>query len=212
LYFSDTWKFTVQDEIVVDHFDYPTSRELNEFWFGGPEIIAQVVGDLRTVDENSMKLSYDNTGELTSTVVHLPPAPMNWLDGGGQYFNIWLQSSDIRPEDMVYIQIYDQSEMSAVIAVAAPEILNAGEDGQKFSFPFDMLPGMDLTQITQLNISVGNMTEPCLSGNCQGTILVDDMGVTGTACVELEADLDGNGFVDIDDFSIMASQWLEAGC
>jgi hypothetical protein len=159
-----------------------------------------------------MKLTYDNTGELTSTVAYLPPAPQNWLDGGGQYFNIWLQSSTIRPQDMVFIQVYDQSEAFAVIAIAAPEIIGAGQDGQKFSFPLDMLPGIDLTQITQVNISVGNMSEPCLSGDCQAAILVDDMGITGDACVELEADLDGSGFVDIDDFSIMASQWLEEGC
>ncbi len=211
-YFSDTWKFTVQQEVIVDNFDYQTSNELNENWPASPGSFAVVANDMRTVDQNSMKLIYDNSVEMVSGVSRQFQYPQNWLDGAAENFNIWLQSSDIRPEDIVSIQIYDNFNGFAVVEIQAIEILHAGQEGKSFSIPLPMLPGLNLTNVSRIAVTVGNPAWPCPPGECQGSLLIDDIGLTGAECAALQADLDGSGIVDINDFAIMASQWLEVGC
>ncbi|MFI4910711.1 MAG: DUF4347 domain-containing protein [Sedimentisphaeraceae bacterium JB056] len=211
-YFSDVWDFTVQSYLPVEDFDYATSSELYSGWEFLEGAHGSLKTDYRTVDENSLSFNYDNSTAPLSVANHFFDIPQNWLQGGGSELSLWLQSSLIRETDMIILSVTDEMDGVAQAVLPALELVTAGDDGYTWSIPFDQLATADLSGVIQMSIIVDSSFEPCMPGDCEGSILIDDIKVLPPQCVELSGDLDEDGQVNLNDFRILAAQWMQSGC
>jgi len=211
-YRSDVWKFTVQQAVTVDDFNYATVADLHNVWMPINEAQSGPIGDFRTVNENAALVVFSNFLGNYSGIKNLFPGPQNWLLGGGENLNLWLKALEVRDLDMVFVELADASHNVATYHVPAMELIMAGEQGFNLRIPFAAISYIDLANVTSLSIFVDTSMQLCEPGMCGGSIIVDDIRITGAQCFPLEADINNDGIVNLADLGTMAAEWLRTGC
>lgn len=209
------WQFTVSDYAIIDQFEtYTDQTELTGAWTasGGGSIALETEDPTRMAQ--SMKLIYD--GESSASLV-MDANNKDWTRFGAEAFCLWFygdQTNDIEP---IYITLEDGTTSSTVIydELTSPEGAQydvndiAIEDWHTCFIDLQEFAddGIDLANIQKLTIDVGKSGSTGI-----GQLWLDNIRLYAPMCVDAPAmDLNGNCVVDMEDFAVMASEWLDNG-
>ena len=200
---GDVWVLSVSGYETLDDFeDYADTANLETIWSvaGGAVInLEEVVA----MDRKSLKLDYDNTGAIVSEI-SFSPAVTDWRVKDAMSFGLWFRG--VAGNSNEDLSVTFESNSGSQIQTLEYAIDN--DDFSNDAWHERMIDyqdiSVDLSNITKVTLSVGDGVSAGV-----GTIYIDNLGLFACRPGGLEADINGDCVVDINDIAAMAQNWLQ---
>ncbi len=207
---GDLWSYTVQEDITLDDFEgYETSDQLEPMFFTSPNSQLSVSMDPAVAEQRCLRADcYNDMAEPVTHISYQVSGDLTY--GDTDTLSMRLSSENLDEQALVILQISDTHGSSAALPINAFDILNHPVDeGLVLEVPFVDMPAVDFANVLEIALIVENNMSPCLATGCEQTLFIDDIKtIVASDLPPCVADLDGNHTVDILDFAIMASEWL----
>lgn len=208
---AQTFVTATMDELYVDKFEgYGSDADLQAEWAANANASISVGMQQGHADSNSLVVAYDNTASPYVAEITKSFSPAKDFTASGMIaLDIWLLGDPANANEPVYLVLEDGNGATQTIISDG----DADDDGDtdltsdvwsRWIISFGSI-SVDLTDIVSYTIGVGNDVAP----GGTGTVLFDSLMLYGPRGGGLQADITNDSKVDINDFVIMASEWLQ---
>ncbi len=218
---GDVWQFSIFSYRVVDEFEtYPSDAELWNVWKDGAVngTGGYIYLETTTVHEGTSANLYYNNGSLpyiseaNMLCSAKPGCPNDWTASGVKLLTLSLHGNPSFAEKVYVMLKSNGGAQSGIVYYSDVNELRQGLwewyrfwaiDLSRFSSQ-----GVDLHNVTELVIGVGNKASPMAGGS--GSLYVDTIRLQPPMCLASsgDADLNNDCVVDIADLDILANAWL----
>ncbi len=203
---GEVWSFDLNNFVVVDNMDSYLSA--TEQWQISGSGSLSLNTDVKRSAPQSLKIDFWGSNVVVSREFD---SPQDWTFENVAALFMAFKGTDYNPLTPILVKLVDVSNNSATAEYSDPNKLT---DDQTY-LPWNHLnvsladfSGVDLTNVKKISIE---LTNP-LAGT--GTIYVDDIQLFIPRCItsmgNYSGDLNGDCLVDIDDFIVLASDWLKS--
>jgi len=205
---GDVWSFIIPDYILLENYEaYTDSAALIAKWAAGGNSTVSLVNDVTQL--KTMSIAYSNTASpYYSAAVHTfsPAADFTRMDVAALDFRIKGETSNAASP--LYVTISDGT-VTATQSVDASDVQNPAWVIKRFAL--SDFTGVNLAAVTSMTIGVGSGSNP--GAATTGTVLVDEVRLYPARCLAGYPAYDFNKdcIVDIADFGILTSDWLDSG-
>lgn len=223
---GDVWNFRTKGSITLEYFEnyidansLPDSNSLHETWKDGSKDSSS--GSSIALSTNcregvySCQFTYNNTGAIGgkyySEMERTVPFT-NFLVNGAKSLDIWYKGISGNTPQPIYVSLSDGTNTATVSTAAEASQASSvwivwHVDLADFTAANASL---NLNNISTMVIGVGDKSATSSGG--EGIVYFDYFGLWPSRCLTTyTADITGDCKVDIDDFALMASEWLENG-
>ena len=215
------WSFTVSEDIVImieDFESYADIADLRSVWDAehsqSPPSQATIYLEAGTaIDSQSMKLHYDNTSSPYYSEADLVfDTPRDWTQSGVEVLRLSFWGTAANDPERMHVALEDANEIRAEASYDRnPEDLKHEVIWHILSIPLKDFShgGVDLTKIKKLTIGFNDGDEQDV-----GDVYFDDISLAlprYSPIYGTNADIDGDGIVDVNDLAIIASSWCSDG-
>jgi len=218
---GDVWQFSVLSYRVVDEFHtYPSDTELWNVWKDGAVngTGGYIYLETTTVHEGTSANLYYNNGSLpyiseaNMICSAKPGCPNDWTAAGVKILTLSLHGNTSFAEK-VYVMLESNggAQSGIVYYPDANEFRQGSWEWYRF-WAIDLSQfssqGVDLHNVTQLVIGVGNKASPTAGGS--GSLFVDTIRLQPPMWLNRsgDADIDNDGVVNMNDLDALANAWL----
>jgi hypothetical protein len=229
---GDVWSFTVIDHIVVDDMesyeDGCGASAIWEFWKDG-------AGDCNGIGGNgsgssvylatdpvrggaqSMEYWYDNFWEMHdlswSEASLAFSEPQNWTALCANVLTLFFYgdpNNDADDTEQLYVALEDSDANYAEVRYPLQDMDDITvTEWQRWNIPLTDFNDVNLAGVEKLYIGFGERDSWALGGS--GIVYFDDIRLYATVCIPEYgpvADFDGDCFVSLEDYAILASRWF----
>jgi unsaturated rhamnogalacturonyl hydrolase len=206
---SEVLKYILShDPNSIEYFEsYTSDAALRAAWSDGD--INGTSGQVTLGDygDNFMQLSYANDqAPYRSQTDYTFTTAKDFTVNENGYLSALVRGNASNAAEVMYVRLEDQAGNSAMqVMTDATVVRTAG--WMELAFRLSEFTGVDLTQVKKLSIGVGLPNASSATGS--GTIRIDNIRLYPEKCVAVQEDFNGDCMVDMKDFSVIASQWLE---
>lgn len=204
---SEVQKYRLShDTMSIDYFETcSTDAALRTAWTDGASNATTSHITLGDYGDNFMELTYANdqppyyslTGYTFST-------PKDFTADNAYYLSVLVRGNPANTPEQMSVRLEDVNGASAVQIMTDTAVVQTPA-WMELAFSLSDFAGIDLTQISKLQIGVGLPDAASPTG--QGTIRIDNIRLF--PCVSAPEDFDGNCQVDMKDLAVLAGQWLD---
>ena len=202
---SEVQKYLLaHDPNTIDCFEsYSNDTALQAAWAeGGSSVVS--LGDY---GDNFMELTYQNDQPpYRSEATYTFASPKDVAAKEGYYLSVLVRGDVANAAERMYVRLQDVQMNSAVQVMTDTAVVQTA-GWMELAFPLADFTGIDPTQVSSLTIGVGAPDVSSPTG--QGTLRIDNICFSPVICVDKQADFNGNCRIDLEDFSILAGQWMD---
>ncbi|MHC4154584.1 MAG: hypothetical protein ACYST6_06640, partial [Planctomycetota bacterium] len=212
-YTGSVWHFTVRNYILVDDMEsYGDANTIEDTWksYPYPDInngaFALLEEGLVHGGDRSMNCYFDGNFGSYCMVIQIFGTAQNWTVLSVNHLSLWFYGpSWNRPGDRLYITLRDNNRHTATVFYGSDPNDIKQEQWVEWNITLEDFAeqGVDLSQVEELIVGVDS--------EYWGNIYLDDVRLYGTRCIAEHAptaDVTGDCVVDLEDFAVLASQWL----
>jgi len=189
----------------IDKFDtYADTAALKAVWDDTSSSNASISLDTGHNDSNSLKIDYDNTASpyVAETSKTFSPA-MDFTALDMVALDLWFNGQVGNSVEQMYVILEDGTAATQTINYGDGNGNIAVDSWIRWVVPYGTL-SVDPTDIVKITIGIG---EGVAGGT--GTVLFDSLVMYGSRGGVLQADINGDDRVNLEDFAIMAGEWLD---
>ncbi|MCE5187174.1 MAG: hypothetical protein LLF76_13720 [Planctomycetaceae bacterium] len=211
-YKGNLWQFTVADFALVEDFEsYADSAALLASWanpVGGGALSLAAAGGHDAA--KALKFDYDNSGaggKAYYSEAQTAGPTANWMIAGVKAVDIWYKGAVSNTVVPMYAALEDNN--GNAVAVVVNDRADAVVQDQWTVWRIDLadFAGVNLQNVKTFYVGFGDRANPAAGGT--GTVYFDDIALFPPRCLfEVTGDLTNDCFVDLNDFTIMAENWL----
>lgn len=206
---SEVYKYLLaQDPNSIELFEsYADDASVRKVWLDGDRNGTAAHAALGDYGDNFMLLAYENNKPpyyaQTDCVF---AAAKDFTATGTDYLSVLCRGLASNAPEVVYVRLEDLTGAAAVsvmpdtAAVQTPVWL-------ELAFRLSDFAGVDLTQVKQLSIGLGEPGRTSPAGS--GVIRIDTLRLAGRRCAAAEGDFNGDCTIDMEDFAVLAEQWQD---
>lgn len=206
---SEVYKYLLaHDPNSIEYFgSYTDDATLLTAWADGSTNGTSSQVALGDYGDNFMELTYHNDqSPYRSETVCTFVSPKDFTANDAYYLSVLVRGNAANTTEQMYVRLQDVNTDSAVKVVTEPNIVQTSQ-WIELGFPLSDFMGLDLTQISKLTIGVGAPDASSPTG--QGTIRIDNIRLDRQQCAFIPANLVSDCMIDLLDFEVIASQWLD---
>ena len=204
---SEIQKYVLSKEPQsIEYFEsYWTDADLQSVWIDGETNGTSSEVVLGNYGDNFMELTYQNyLPPYRSQVDYAFASPRDLTLNDAYYLSVLIRGAVSNASDSVYITLEDAAANTAVQIMSDMAVVKTAQ-WKELAFLLSDFNGIDLTQIVRLSIGIGSPDTSSPTG--AGTVRIDNIHLS--PCVTVQADFDGNCSVELNDFVVLADQWLD---
>ena len=206
---GDVWSFTTRTYFQVYWFE--NQAEIDA-WTASNATLGLSTNPAR--GSGAMAFSYNNASSpyLSSATAAFPFAG-NITCTNAVAMSVWIYGDAANADETMYVTLSDGTNQATVVCPIANVTQIADWTNiwniDLRDFPAAN-PAIDMGAITTMTIGVGDPASPSAGGS--GTIYIDNINLYPVRCIAQPAtDLNDDCFVNLEDFSLMAAEWLANG-
>ena len=204
---SEMQKYALsKDPMSIEYFEsYLTTAELASAWADGDTNGTASTVSLGDYGDNFMELSYQNNASPYDSRVDYDFASLADLTiNNAYYLSVLIRGDAGNSAENVYAILKDVAGHTAVQTMTDTTVVQT-EEWTELAFPLSDFAGVDLTQVTCISLGIGTPSASSAAG--AGTVRIDNIRLS--PCVSAQADFNHDCMVRLDDFAVLAAQWLE---
>jgi rhamnogalacturonyl hydrolase YesR len=196
------------DPNSIEYFEsYTSDSLLQAAWADGDTNGTTCQVTLGDYGDNFMQLSYQNDQSPYRAQADFTFATAkDFMINTNGYLSVLVRGDASNTADVMYVRLEDQGGSFSVQTMTDISVVQTA-GWMELGFPLSEFTGIDLTQIKKLSIGVGLPGASSATG--AGAIRIDNIRLFAVKCAAMQADFNGDCAVDIEDFAIIAGQWLD---